>query len=74
MAGARRGLIAAATLSLAVPAAAQAPLDPISMRLLAAHNGERVRMGVAPLQWDPALAAAALSYGPALASLGQLHH
>ena len=74
MAGARRGLIAAVALSLAAPAVAQAPIDPISMRLLVAHNSERVRMGVAPLQWDPALAAAALSYGPALASIGHLQH
>jgi hypothetical protein len=50
------------------------PLDPLSMRLLVAHNSERLRMGVVPLQWDAALAAAALSYGPALASLGRLQH
>lgn len=51
-----------------------APLDPISMRLLVAHNSERVRAGVPPLQWDPALAAAAASYGPALARIGTLQH
>jgi hypothetical protein len=43
-------------------------------RLLAAHNRERARLGIAPLQWDPALAAAAASYGPALARLGRLKH
>jgi uncharacterized protein YkwD len=60
---------------LAAPVAAQAPtIDPISMRLLVAHNTERVRVGVPPLQWDPALAAAAASYGPALAALGRLQH
>ena len=42
--------------------------------LLAAHNRERARVGVAPLQWDPALAAAAASYGPVLAASGQLQH
>lgn len=31
-------------------------------------------MNVAPLQWDPQLAAAAASYGPSLASLGRLQH
>jgi len=43
-------------------------------RLLAAHNRERARLGVAPLRWDPALAAAAASYGPTLARLGGLRH
>lgn len=43
-------------------------------RLLAAHNRERARLGVAPLRWDPALAAAAASYGPTLARLGGLTH
>jgi hypothetical protein len=43
-------------------------------RLLAAHNRERARLGIAPLRWDPALAAAAASYGPALARLGRLEH
>ena len=43
-------------------------------RLLAAHNRERARIGVAPLRWDPALAAAAASYGPTLARLGRLQH
>lgn len=43
-------------------------------RLLAAHNRERARLGVAPLQWDPALAASAASYGPTLARLGGLRH
>jgi len=43
-------------------------------RLLAAHNRERARLGIAPLQWDPALAAAAASYGPTLARLGRLQH
>ena len=47
---------------------------PHSARLLAAHNAERARMGVAPLRWDPALAAAAASYGPTLERLGRLQH
>lgn len=46
----------------------------MSARLLAAHNYERARVGVAPLAWDPALAAAAASYGPTLASIGRLQH
>jgi hypothetical protein len=60
---------------IAAPSIAQAPaLDPISMRLLAVQNSERIRAGAPPLQWDPTLAAAAASYGPVLAALGRLQH
>ena len=45
-----------------------------SSHLLALHNAERARVGVAPLRWDPALAAAAASYGPTLDRLGRLQH
>ena len=48
--------------------------DASSARILAAHNRERARVGVAPLRWDPVLAASAASYGPALARLGGLRH
>ena len=48
--------------------------DAASSRLLVAHNRERARVGVAPLRWDPVLAAAAASYGPALARNGGLRH
>ena len=53
---------------------AVAPLDPVSRQLLDAHNRERSMVGVPPLQWDPFLAQAALSYGPALAASGRLQH
>ncbi len=43
-------------------------------RLLAAHNIERSRVHAPPLQWDPFLASAAASYGPALARTGRLQH
>lgn len=67
---------------LGVPGAATAqyaaPLSrnqaAVSERLLAAHNVERARVRVAPLQWDPLLAAAAASYGPALARSVGLPH
>jgi len=58
---------------LAAPAEAQ-PLDPLSMRLFAAQNAERARVGVPPLTWDPTLAASAARYGPVLAGLGRLQH
>ena len=45
-----------------------------AQRLLAAHNAERARVRVAPLQWDPQLAASAATYGPMLASVGRLQH
>ena len=45
-----------------------------SERLLAVHNAERARVRVAPLEWDPQLAASAARYGPMLASLGRLQH
>jgi hypothetical protein len=79
MASARGSLKALTTAlligAIAAPALSQGPaLDPISMRLLVAQNRERALAGVPPLQWDPALAAAALSYAPALAALGTLQH
>lgn len=54
----------------------QAPFDStLPARLLAAHNEARRAVGVAPLRWDPALAAAAATYGPGLAALGgRLQH
>ena len=55
------------------PASAMA-LDPVSTRLLAAHNRERALVGVPPLQWDSVLAASAASYGPTLGALERLEH
>ncbi len=46
----------------------------LPIRLLAAHNRERARVGVPPLIWDSALAIAAASYGPELERLGTLQH
>jgi len=54
--------------------AAGASSNSLYDRLLASQNRERAMAGVGPLQWDPALAAAAASYGPALASLPHLRH
>ncbi|QNM83370.1 SCP-like extracellular [Sphingomonas sabuli] len=70
---ARTFAASAAALALAPPAAAQ-PLDPISARLLAAHNAARASMGLAPLAWDPLLASSAAAYGPTLAAIGTLQH
>ena len=46
----------------------------LAQQILAAHNLERGRWRLAPLQWDPALAASAKSYGPTLSRLGRLEH
>jgi len=46
----------------------------LAMRLLAAHNRERLMVGHPALVWDPYLAASAASYGPTLASLRRLVH
>lgn len=71
----RKILPAAVVLAVVQPAPVVAqPFDPVSARLLAAHNRERARMAVAPLRWDPALAASAAAYGPTLARLGRLQH
>ena len=59
-----------------------APIDPrfqgatgeLAMRLLAAHNRERLMVGHPALVWDPYLAASAATYGPTLASLRRLVH
>src|SRR5918993_2018697 len=45
-----------------------------AVRILDSHNLERARVRVAPLQWDPQLAASAAAYGPMLASNGRLQH
>jgi hypothetical protein len=46
----------------------------LNERLLALHNLERAQVRVPALVWDPALAAAAAVYGPALERLGRLAH
>ena len=77
----RKALLSGSVLALVVLAARPAQAvgywaatDASSARLLAVHNRERARVGVAPLRWDPVLAEAAASYGPALARLGKLKH
>jgi hypothetical protein len=57
-----------------VVAAPLASSSAMEARFLAAHNRERLAAGVPPLRWDPALAAAAASYGPSLAAMGRLEH
>jgi hypothetical protein len=49
-------------------------LDNVNARILMAHNAARAEVGAPPLQWDPSLAVAAASYGPALSRIGHLVH
>ena len=49
-------------------------LTPTAARLLAAHNRERIAVGVSPLRWDPALEASATAYASTLAATGRLVH
>ena len=46
----------------------------IAQRLLAAHNRERVRLGMEPLAWDERLAVEARSYAIELARTGRFEH
>lgn len=68
-------VLIAASVAPAAAASAQPPaLDPLSARLLEAHNRERIAFGLAPLAWDSTLAESAASYGPVLEALGRLQH
>jgi uncharacterized protein YkwD len=66
-------LILAAVALFSFPAMAQAP-GSVGDRLLNAHNSERVRIGLEPLRWSPALAAQAQVWANALARRGALEH
>ena len=77
--GQKRAILAVVGALAASPANAAAylsspGLDNINARLLVAHNDARAEVGAPPLQWDPSLAVAAASYGPALSSIGRLVH
>ena len=50
------------------------PRNDMALRILALHNAARSEVGAPPMQWDASLAASALTYGPALASIGRLVH
>jgi hypothetical protein len=61
-------------LALGSPTGSVAAPPSFADRILAAHNAERMRVGVPPLQWDQRLAVSAAAYGPTLAALGRLKH
>lgn len=47
---------------------------PLENAVLSIHNGERTRLGLAPLDWDPQLAAGAAAWADELARTDQFHH
>jgi Cysteine-rich secretory protein family len=69
-------LAAAAALALAAPLliGGTGRLTSLDARLLAAHNRERDSSGIAPLAWDPELAAEAAAWGETLAAAGAFEH
>ncbi len=71
-------LALATSLAVASPGltanAASSDTNGMAALILALHNRERAAVGAPPLAWDPALAASAASYGPALAALPFLAH
>jgi hypothetical protein len=71
----RIGLALLAAASAATPAVAQASFaSQFPARVLAAHNAERARAGVAPLVWDNALGTAAAGYASQMAMTGRFAH
>lgn len=62
-----------AAASLATPAQAQAA-GSFEERVLATHNEERARLGIAPLRWNAALAANAAKWAAHLSTLNALEH
>lgn len=78
MAGIRALVImAAATLALASPLAAQVtvrPSETVADRLLAAQNAERVRLGLKPLVWSARLADHAKKWAQTLAVSEMFEH
>ena len=71
-----RAAAVAANIVLAGSAAVAQPMlaSQFPARILAAHNAERIRAGVAPLAWDPALGNSAAAYAQQMAMTGVFEH
>lgn len=64
-----------AAVAVASPAKAQSSFAAsFPQRILAAHNAERIRAGVAPLTWDKELGTAAAAYATQMAITGRFAH
>ena len=68
--------LAAAAAAVSTPAVAQQGsfAAQFPARILAAHNAERARAGVAPLVWDSTLGTAAAAYAAQMAMTGRFAH
>jgi hypothetical protein len=66
--------VGAPLLATAQPMPASFASGSISERVVRSQNGERERMGLRDLVWDPTLAAAAASYADELAATGKWQH
>ena len=69
-------LLCSATLLLAAPAilGSTGQINNFEVRTLAAHNRERAARGIAPMRWNPALAADARAWADRLAANGGFQH
>lgn len=70
----RAALFLALGLCSAPVAAGSIVASEFPSRIVAAHNLERVRMGMPPVVWDPALGSAAAAYATQMAITGQFAH
>jgi uncharacterized protein YkwD len=71
----RRSRIMACVIVLATPLImGSMPLMSFDQRILAAHNRERLDLGLEPLNWNPALAQSAQQWADYLASTGRFEH
>jgi hypothetical protein len=68
--------LARGALLLAAPAmlGSLGPSEAFSARVLATHNRERAEFGIAPMRWNPALAADAQKWANYLARTGRFEH
>jgi Cysteine-rich secretory protein family len=71
----RAALVALLTVWASAPAAAASVVaSEFPARIVAAHNAERVRVGMPPLVWDPSLGNAAAAYAQQMAFTGMFQH
>ena len=71
-----KSLVACGALALLAPllTGTSSASGSFEQRVLAAHNAERAKLGIAPLRWDPALAGSAQRWADRLAASGRFEH
>jgi hypothetical protein len=68
------GFIALASLAFVPAPAASIGASSVPARIVAAHNAERMQIGMPPLTWDSTLAEGAAAYAQQLAATGIFAH